>query len=39
MLTMETKSQNAAGSSAAIPAANNGTSIDSSNHDSQAWIA
>ncbi|CAD5312837.1 unnamed protein product [Arabidopsis thaliana] len=29
MLTMETKSQNAAGSSAAIPAANNGTSIDS----------
>ncbi|CAH8252457.1 unnamed protein product [Arabidopsis lyrata] len=29
MLTMETKSQNAAGSSASIPAANNGTSIDS----------
>ncbi|XP_010462723.1 PREDICTED: mediator of RNA polymerase II transcription subunit 15a-like, partial [Camelina sativa] len=29
MLTMETKSQNAAGSSSSIPAANNGTSMDS----------
>lgn len=32
MLTMETKSQNAAGSSSSIPAANNGSSMDSSNH-------
>ncbi|KAF2588981.1 hypothetical protein F2Q70_00040118, partial [Brassica cretica] len=29
MLTMETKSQNAAGSSSTIPTANNGTSMDS----------
>ncbi|KAF8106121.1 hypothetical protein N665_0147s0074 [Sinapis alba] len=29
MLTMETKSQNAAGTSSSIPAANNGTSMDS----------
>ncbi|WZY97904.1 hypothetical protein YC2023_070233 [Brassica napus] len=35
MLTMETKSQNAAGSSSTTTDANNTTSMDSSNHDSQ----